>query len=146
MRHLLLAAILGIFSAGKCLAQSWMLGKMDYTSTSHSTGSGSTIPLMSQDRKIYQVFKEINSSGHTFAAFGLTNPGGTGRSGDAIIVRDLNNAVQYDLYTDLMKVFETKRVIRYAMNNSRFTEASTWHHYTTLYNVYAGDYFWYWSE
>jgi hypothetical protein len=104
-------------------------------------GSPDVAPV---NRKIVRVFREVNQGGQTFAAFVLSQEGGTGVSKDAIIVHDLGSPATQAVYQDLLKIYEQGDRLTYVSNNSRNTDTGNWAGVTTFYRIYASDYFYFW--
>jgi hypothetical protein len=98
------------------------------------------------NRKIVRVFHETNNGAQTFAAFVLSQEGGTYVSNEAIIVHDLNTAAGQAIYQSLLKIYEGGERITYLSNNSRKEDYGSWNGVSTFYRVYAGDYFGYWKQ
>jgi hypothetical protein len=100
----------------------------------------------STDRKITAVFKEYKRGNQTFAAFGLSKPGGQGRSTDLIIIQDMTNSNSQDLFRLLSDVHAHGQYIRQFTNTSPNSESGQWFGFNTFYRVYAGDNCYFFSE
>jgi hypothetical protein len=125
------------------LAALWTCGIVHPVHAWWLGGSPSAAPI---NRKIVRVFHETNNGTQTFAAFVLSEEGGTSVSNEAIIVHDLNTAAGQAIYQSLLEVYESGDRLTYLSNNTRDKDYGSWNGVSTFYRVYAGDYFGYWKQ